>query len=117
MTKSQYAELLETSEKHSIGLLEFVAEDGEPLCTYSTVHHSVVTAESHRHHTGRSVAGGRPGRGGEGRGGEGRGGERRGGEGRGGEGRGGEGRGGEGRGGERRDGLRRTDMGGEGLHC
>ena len=70
MTKSQYAELLETSEKHSIGLLEFVAEDGEPLCTYSTVHHSVVTAESYRHHTGRSVAGGRPGRGGEGRDGQ-----------------------------------------------
>ena len=87
MTKSQYAELSETSEKHSIGLLEFVAEDGEPLCTYSTVHHSVVTAESHRHHTGCSVAG---------------------------EGQGGEGRGGEGWIEEDRP---RKDMGGEGLHC
>ena len=49
-----------------MGLFQHCLEDGQPLCSNSTVNHSVVAAESDAHHIGHGEPWGGGGGGGEG---------------------------------------------------
>ena len=53
-------------EQHVVGLFQHSLEDGQPLCSNSTVDHSVVAAESDAHHIGHGEPWGGGREGGEG---------------------------------------------------